>query len=105
MPWEAQSAPGGASAHTRGTSVMGKLWHPPDIERAADEWEANCGPCSLAAILGARVRAVRRYFPHFPERPYTTITTMKAALDRAGVGYVPLGPHLPRYGLVFLGWG
>lgn len=54
-----------------------------DLERANDEWGANCGPGALAAICGLTLDEVR---PHFgPSWPgYTNPTKMKSAL--AGIG-------------------
>jgi hypothetical protein len=80
-----------------------KLYYPTDIERAAQRWQANCGPCSLAAVLGMPVQRVQALLPDWPG--YTNITCMKAALARAKARVTEVGARLPGYGLVFLQWG
>lgn len=60
------------------------LFNPSDVDEAHAEWGANCGPCSLAALLGCPVADVRGWFPAFPARPWVNPTTMKGALDAAG---------------------
>ncbi len=79
--------------------------YPSDIEEAHELWGANCGPCSLAAVLDLSVNDVRGLLDGFELRRYTNPTQLKAALDRAGVKYRPIGPNLPHYGLVFVQWG
>lgn len=79
--------------------------YPSDIEEANELWGANCGPCSLAAILNLPVNKVRKLLDGFEARHYANPTHLKAALDRAGVKYKAIGPSLPRYGLAFIQWG
>lgn len=57
---------------------------PWDIEVAHINFGANCGPAAFAAITGSEVCRIMQYFPHFPARPYTNLTQMKAALTAAG---------------------
>lgn len=79
--------------------------HPPDIEEANQLWHANCGPCSVAAILNLPVNGVRELFDGFEHRGYANITHIKDALDRAGVNYYNAGAGLPKHGLAFIQWG
>src|SRR5687767_4354213 len=83
----------GAGDHRAGSGRRGltmtthRLTHPPDIDRAYDAWQANCGPCSLAAVLGRPVMRVKTLFPHFAAgRYFTNVTHMRQAL--ADVGHV-----------------
>jgi hypothetical protein len=76
-----------------------QLSYPTDIERAARRWQANCGPCALAAVLGVPVQRAQALLPDWPG--YTTITCVKAALARV----TAVGARLPSDGLVFLQWG
>jgi hypothetical protein len=79
--------------------------YPADIEQAYNLWGANCGPCSLAAILNLPVNDVRKLMDGFERRGYSNITHIKNALDRAGVKYRSIGPRMPTHGLVFIQWG
>jgi hypothetical protein len=81
------------------------MTYPPDIQQSYEVWGANCGPCSLAAVLNLSVNDVRGLFDGFESRGYTNPTHLKAALDRARVKYRAVGPNLPRYGLAFIQWG
>jgi len=56
------------------------LYTPPDVWPAHDVWQANCGPGALAAVLGVPVMQLRDAFPSFPKKPWTTPTSMQAAL-------------------------
>lgn len=92
------------------------LYTPPDLDEAADTWEANCAPGAVAALLGRPLADVRRGFPWFPERPWTSPTQLTDAvcslLPRAGGNWTTYGPAyrgqspveqfklLPRKGLV-----
>jgi hypothetical protein len=79
--------------------------YPSDIEEAHERWGANCGPCSLAAVLNLPVNKVRDLLDGFESRRYANPTHLKAALDRAGIRYKAIGPKLPRHGLAFIQWG
>ncbi|GEL74642.1 hypothetical protein [Myxococcus virescens] len=61
------------------------LYTPQDLWDANDGWKANCGPSALAAVLGVPLAAVRRAFTGFPAKPWTTPTSMAAALAAQGV--------------------
>lgn len=78
---------------------------PTDIDEAYEQWGANCGPCSIAAILERSVNDIRPFLGDFESRRYMNITHLKNALDSAGVKYRSIGPNLPNYGLVFVQWG
>lgn len=79
--------------------------YPTDIEEANELWNANCGPCSVAAILNLPVNDVRELFEGFESRGYANITHIKDALNRAGVKYYNAGATLPKHGLAFVQWG
>ena len=82
----------------------------PDTFEAADAWGANCGPMSLAAVLGlAAVEAARPLVQPF--RGFMSPTDMIAALKRgyglmerwANIGHSPADPW-PMLGLVRIQW-
>jgi len=78
--------------------------YPEDIEEAAESWGANCGPCSLAAILEKSLADVRPFLNGF--RGYMTPTHMREALMIAGVPHRIVWRRRPnRSGLVFVQWG
>jgi len=79
--------------------------YPNDIKVASDEWGANCGPCSLAALLECPVAWARFLIADFDKRKYMNPSHMKEALSRAGVEHHSLGRQLPAYGLAFVQWG
>lgn len=80
--------------------------YPADIEEAHELWGANCGPCSVAAILNLPVNDVRELFEGFEGRRYANITHIKQALERAGVSrFFSVGAQLPKHGLAFIQWG
>lgn len=82
----------------------------PDTLEAGDAWGANCGPMSLAAVLGLpTVEAVRPLVQPF--RGFMSPTNMVEALKRAwgiperwaNMGHQPNDPW-PRLGLVRIQW-
>lgn len=79
--------------------------YPRDISAASDAWGANCGPCSLAALLDRTVASIKPLLADFDKRPYMNATHMKGALDIAGARYRVIGRKMPRYGLAFIQWG
>lgn len=79
--------------------------YPTDIETAASEWGANCGPCSLAALLDVPVAKVKAVLNGFDKRKYMNPTHMKEALTRAGIEHRSLGRQMPTHGLAFIQWG
>ncbi len=80
------------------------LFTPPDVKQCADLWQANCGPCALAAVLGLKVSAVREFFADFDKRQYVNPTHMKAALTAAKVQFSTV-KQTPKRGLLFIQWG
>ena len=82
------------------------LFAPPDVDAAYDAWGANCGPCSLAAVLGVSVEAVRPFMDSgWERRRYTNLMHMYAALRNAGAKVSPTpGTEFPAHGLAFIQW-
>lgn len=60
---------------------------PNDLELAQGIFQANCGPASFAALVGALITDIIRFFPHFPDSPHTSIPDMRRALENCGVDY------------------
>lgn len=58
-----------------------------EMERAATEWGANCGPSALAFALQVPIESVRHAIPDFEDRHYTSPTMMKSALENLRTGY------------------
>ncbi len=81
----------------------------PDLEAAADAWNANCGPMSLAAVLGLpTVEAARPLVQPF--RGFMSPTDMRKAVSAAGrfegIGYLAVDDPdpWPTLGLVRIQW-
>lgn len=51
-----------------------------DMEDAANDWGANCGPSALAFFLQVPLNHVRSIIPGFEEKGFTSPTMMKQAL-------------------------
>lgn len=79
--------------------------YPEDIETAADQWNANCGPCSVAAILDRPVSDTRQLLNGFDKRGYMNITHVQEALKAANIVFKGRLKTRPTYGLVFVQWG
>ena len=62
---------------------------------------ANCGPGALAASLSLETLNVMQFFPHFPERPFTSVVHMRAAFARCRLQTLE-GRDLPKYGVALL---
>ena len=77
-------------------------YSPSDLEDAERLYRANCGPASFSAVCRSSVVDAMRYFPHFPERDYTTIGDMRRALSNATVDFLDTDNSLPQYGLALL---
>ena len=80
------------------------LYAPSDVDAAYESWGANCGPCSLAAILGVPVADVRQYVNGFDKKRYMNLTEMMAALTAAGKTFDMVPRRFPRHGLAFIQW-
>lgn len=79
--------------------------YPTDIEQAADEWNANCGPAALAAILDRSLAETRPLLNGFEKRGYMNITHVTDALKVADVPFRSGLKTRPAYGLMFVQWG
>lgn len=82
-----------------------RVIYPPDTEEAYELWNANCGPCALAAILERTLADTRPLLGNFEQRGYMNITDVNNALKSAGVPYQGRLKSRPTYGLVFIQWG
>jgi len=80
------------------------LYAPSDVDAAYESWGANCGPCSLAAILGVPVADVRQYVNGFDKKRYMNLTDMMAALTAAGRQFDLVPRRFPVHGLAFIQW-
>lgn len=81
------------------------LYYPDDMESAYNEWGANCGPCSLAAVLGEPLSEVRGLFDKFDKLRYCNPTHMQDALAKTAAKYRTGLKVRPKRGLVFVQWG
>ena len=76
-----------------------------DVSDAYEEWGLNCGPGSLAAVLGLAIAEVRPHMGDFEEKHYTNPTLMWAALRSLGVDFtVKRQRDFPSYGLARIQW-
>jgi hypothetical protein len=84
------------------------LFSPPDVDAAHDAWTANCGPCSLAALLRRPVAELREAFCWYPARPWCSPTQMlgaMAALKVSGSSQQgATGSQLLTDGLAYIQW-
>lgn len=79
--------------------------YPKDIDRAIEEWNANCGPTALAAILDRTLADTRPLVNGFDQRGYMNIGHVLAALTNAKVSFKARLKRRPGYGLIFVQWG
>ena len=76
-----------------------------DLERAFDEWGANCGPGALAAVTGKTLEEVRPHLVDFEDKRYTNPTMMFGALHSLGICHGTLMPRdWPGLGLCRVQW-
>jgi len=75
---------------------------PSDIGQSAFVFGANCGPVSVAALLGTQVIEVMKFFPEFPSRDYTTAADMRYALQCCGASHETWGDGLPPDGVALV---
>ena len=78
-----------------------------DADRAYDEWGANCGPGTIAAICGLTLDELRPLMGDFEGKRYTNPTLMWEVLDRvSGIGWRLVRPAVawPAYGLARVQW-
>ena len=78
-----------------------RLRSPADMLVANRMFGANCGPGALAASLSLETLNVMQFFPHFPERPFTSVVHMREALAKCRLQTAE-GRELPAYGLALL---
>lgn len=87
------------------------LFMPPDLNEAHKAWKCNCGPGSVAALLGLTCEQVRPHFPGHAERGYSNPSHLQNALRSLGCRVVstwkrtPEALALPRFGIVFVQFG
>lgn len=79
------------------------LHQPPDFWQANREWKANCGPSAFAALNAVSLAVSRQFFPHFPAKPWTSMTHMRAALLNAG-HTVGVRKGWPDFGVALVMW-
>lgn len=72
-----------------------------DMEKAADEWNCNCGPAALAFALQVPLDAVRGKIPGFEEKGYTSPSMMKAGLSAMRQKYIDMQDPTPA--VMFVG--
>lgn len=58
-----------------------------DLEKANEEWQANCGPATLAFALQVPLEATRHAIPEFEAKGHTNITMMKKGIEFFGRKY------------------
>lgn len=84
-----------------------------EAERASDEWNFNCGPSALCAVLGMTPSEIRPHMLDFESKGYTNPTLMFDVLKRLNVTHYqcyrsdnPIGliPRVPL-GLLRVQWG
>ena len=77
-----------------------------DANRAQAEWGANCGPGSIAAVLGLTLDELRPHLGDFEQKRYTNPTLMWDILKRLGVSWrVVRGAQTwPAFGLARVQW-
>lgn len=73
------------------------------MNRAADEWRANCGPAALAAVTMTPIQDVRQHMAGFLRKGYTNPTLMRSALQSMGFQVKPV-TDWPALGLVRVQW-
>lgn len=88
-------------------------WTPPplrfgleEMERAADDWGANCGPGAIAAATVKTLDEVRPHIPGFEAKRYTNPTMMLDALNALGVRWKKAIRHnvWPNWGVARIQW-
>ncbi|MDB6027270.1 MAG: hypothetical protein JWM68_3493 [Verrucomicrobiales bacterium] len=77
-------------------------YSPSDVCEANRQLKANCGPASFAAICRLPVLQAMRFFPHFPQRDWTTKGDMRKALKSLGVEFRECRENPPAFGVALL---
>lgn len=89
-------------------SVPFALYTPPDVEECANDWGANCGPASLAALAGISLAKIKPYLVGFAGRGYMNPTHMRDACLKMNLPVARQTKHWPTVNdvaLVFVQWG
>ncbi|MFA4900884.1 MAG: hypothetical protein WC563_15305 [Brevundimonas sp.] len=81
-----------------------------EAQAAADEWNFNCGPSSIAAIMSLTPAEVRPLMGDFERKGYTNPTLMFDTLRRMGLKFAVMreadGEKMwPVFGLARIQWG
>lgn len=76
---------------------------PPDLEEAAEQWGANCGPGAIAALVERPLAIVLSAMPDFIDRGYTNPTHATRALDALGWNHARRD-RFEGHGLAFVQW-
>lgn len=84
-------------------------YYPPDLDEAVKNWDANCGPIALAAIIGEKMAVVKKHLLRWNRRkPYMNPSDMKASLLSMGKPFALFKDTkktlLPKHGLAFIQW-
>lgn len=58
-----------------------------ETQKACDEWNFNCGPASLCAILNKTPSEIRPYLCDFEKKHYTNPKLMRQILDGMNIKY------------------
>jgi hypothetical protein len=74
------------------------------VNSAATEWGANCGPAAIAAILGKTLSEIRPYLGDFEKKGYTNPTLMYEALNNLCSDWRRREKVWPHYGLARIQW-
>jgi hypothetical protein len=71
-----------------------------ELSRAHETWRCNCGPATLACMLGLKLADVRDRIPGFRQKGYTNPTMMHEAIRGFGlnIGKIPNNEDL-QYGI------
>lgn len=86
-----------------------------EAQKASEEWNFNCGPAALCAVLGMTPAELRPHLIDFEKKGYTNPSLMFAVLNNLKVDYRKiyrsdqshsggLNPY-PTFGLVRIQWG
>ena len=80
-----------------------------EMDAAHEEWGANCGPSSIAAVCNLSLKDVRGHMGDFETKRYTNPKLMWSVLRSNGVRFHYRGGHLghdnwPDFGLARIQW-
>jgi hypothetical protein len=75
---------------------------PSDINLSFQLFNINCGPASLAALVGCNVLDIISLFPQYPEKPWTNRTQMKFAFEKARLTWQSIPGVFPDVGICLI---